>query len=106
MSSSIFDTSVLGMSAQANWLAAISQNVANSSTPGYKDAETEFSALVDQVGGSNTPGLGVATTTLSLNSLQGSVSGASSVTDLAIQGNGYFVVCDTSGASARRAISI
>ena len=95
MSSSIFDTSVLGMQAQANWLAAISQNVANSSTPGYKDAETEFSALVDQLG-ANSPGLGVSTTTTSLNSLQGSIAGASAVTDLAIQGNGYFTVTDAS----------
>ena len=98
MSSSIFDTSVLGMQAQANWLAAISQNVANSSTPGYKDAETEFSALVDQLG-ANSPGLGVSTTTTSLNSLQGSIAGASAVTDLAIQGNGYFTVTDASGAN-------
>jgi flagellar hook protein FlgE len=99
MSSNILNSSVLGMAAQANWLASISQNVANSSTTGYKDAETEFSALVDEIGGTNTPGLGVATSNRSLNSLQGSLSGASSVTDLAIQGNGYFVVSDTSGAS-------
>jgi len=99
MSSTIFDSSVLGMSAQANWLATISQNVANSSTPGYKDAETEFSSLVDQVGGANAPGLGVSTSTLSLNSLQGSITGASAVTDLAIQGNGFFVVTDNSGNS-------
>jgi flagellar hook protein FlgE len=99
MSSNILNSSVLGMSAQANWLATISQNVANSSTPGYKDAETEFSALVDQVSGPNVPGLGVSTSTLSLNSLQGAVSGASAVTDLAVQGNGFFVVSTGPSAS-------
>jgi flagellar hook protein FlgE len=97
MSSTILDSSVLGMQAQANWLAAISQNVANSSTPGYKDAETEFSALVDQLGEANSPGLGVSTSTRSLNSLQGAIAGGSAVTNLAIQGNGYFTVADASG---------
>ena len=35
----------------------------------------------------------------SLNSLQGSVVGTSTTTDLAIQGDGYFVVSDSSGAA-------
>ena len=50
------NSSVMGMNAQTNWLATISQNIANSSTTGYKDAETEFSSLVDQSGAVNCSG--------------------------------------------------
>ena len=39
-------TSVSGMNAQANRLSAVSDNIANSSTTGYKKQETEFSSLV------------------------------------------------------------
>ena len=45
----ILNTSVSGMLADSNWLSSISQNVANANTTGYKNAETEFSTLVDQV---------------------------------------------------------
>jgi flagellar hook protein FlgE len=94
---SIMNSAVLGMSAQEGWLATISQNMANSSATGYKDAETEFSALVDQVGASASPGTGVSTSSLTLAGLQGSIVGTSTPTDLAIQGNGFFVVSDAAG---------
>jgi flagellar hook protein FlgE len=94
---SVMNSAVLGMSAQTNWLSTIAQNVANSSTTGYKDAETEFSALVDQVGAGNAPGLGVTTSSITLASLQGSIVATSTPTDLAIQGGGFFVVSDSAG---------
>ena len=45
-----------------------------------------------------TPVGGVTTSVRALNSLQGSVVGTSTTTDLAVQGDGYFVVSDSSGA--------
>ena len=48
---SMMGTAVSGMLGDTNWLSTISQNVANANTTGYKNVETEFSALVDQVGG-------------------------------------------------------
>jgi flagellar hook protein FlgE len=97
MSGNIMNAAVMGMNAQTSWLATISQNIANSSTTGYKDAETEFSSLVDQSGPGNYSAGGVKTTAMSMNGLQGSVVGTSTVTDLAIQGNGFFVVTDAGG---------
>jgi flagellar hook protein FlgE len=97
MSGNIMNAAVMGMNAQTSWLATISQNIANSSTTGYKDAETEFSSLVNQSGASNYSAGGVATTALSMNGLQGGVVGTSTVTDLAVQGNGFFVVSDAAG---------
>lgn len=95
---SLMGAAVSGMLSDTNWLSTISQNVSNSNTTGYKNVETEFSTLVDQAGGGADSLAGVATSIRALNSLQGSVVGTSTTTDLAIQGEGYFVVSDTSGA--------
>jgi flagellar hook protein FlgE len=94
---SILDSAVSGMLANSNWLSTISQNVANSNSTGYKDVDTEFSALVDQSPGAASTGAGVTTTTRSLNSLQGQIESTSTSTDLAIQGAGFFVVSDANG---------
>ncbi len=94
----ILNTSVSGMLADSNWLSSISQNVANANTTGYKNAETDFSTLVDQVS-TATAGGGVMTTTRNLNTLQGNVVSSSTATNLAVQGSGFFVVSDSSGAT-------
>jgi flagellar hook protein FlgE len=93
----VLNTSVSGMLADSNWLSSISQNVANANTNGYKDLETDFSTVVDQV--SNTaPGGGVTTSLRSLNTVQGSIVSSATATNLAVQGSGFFVVSDASGA--------
>jgi flagellar hook protein FlgE len=94
---SILNTSVSGMLADSNWLSSISQNVANADTTGYKDLETDFSTVVDAV--SNTaPGGGVTTSLRSLNTMQGNIVSSATSTNLAVQGAGFFVVSDSSGA--------
>jgi flagellar hook protein FlgE len=95
---SIMNTSVSGMQANTNWLSTISQNVANANTAGYKTAETEFSTLVNQASNASETMTGVASGVRYLNSLQGAVVGTSSATDLAIQGDGYFIVSDRAGS--------
>src|SRR5271170_6967683 len=94
---SILNTSVSGMLADSNWLSSISQNVANANTTGYKNVETDFSSLVDQISSGDPDFGGVATSQVSLNSLQGNVVSTSTPTDLAIQGAGFFVVSNSSG---------
>ena len=91
---SILNTSVSGMLADSNWLSSISQNVANSNTTGYKNVETDFSSLVDQISSGDPDYGGVATSQVSLNSLQGNIVSTSTATDLAIQGSGFFVVSE------------
>ncbi len=93
----ILNTSVSGMLADSNWLSSISQNVANANTTGYKNQETDFSTIVDAVS-SNTAGGGVTTSLRSLNALQGNIVSSATSTNLAIQGAGFFVVSDSSGA--------
>ena len=93
----ILNTSVSGMLADSNWLSSISQNVANANTTGYKNQETDFSTVVDAVS-STAPGGGVMTSVRSLNTLQGNIVSSATSTNLAVQGSGFFVVSDSSGA--------
>ncbi|WP_026480791.1 flagellar hook protein FlgE [Ahrensia sp. 13_GOM-1096m] len=90
-------TGVSGMEGQANRLAATADNIANSSTTGYKRYETLFSTqVVNQSVGGYASG-GVTTTSRQLVSQQGVLSFTTSTSDLALEGNGFFVVQDQNG---------
>lgn len=90
-------TSVSGMAAQANRLSTVADNIANSSTNGYKRARTDFSTLVIP----NSPGAyasgGVKTSVSYAISQQGTLQYTTSGTDLAVNGNGFFVVQGSNG---------
>lgn len=92
-------TSASGMNAQSNRLGAIADNVANSNTVGYKRASTEFSSIILDSGLSEYQSGSVATQTRYAISEQGSFNYTTSVTDLAVQGNGFFLVSDGNGAA-------
>lgn len=90
-------TGVSGMNAQANKLGTVGDNIANASTTGYKRASTSFSSLVlPSTAGSYASG-GVQSNVRYSISDQGNLSYTTSGTDLAIQGNGFFVVKDAGG---------
>lgn len=92
-------TSVSGLSAQASKLSTVGDNIANASTVGYKKASIEFSSLVlHDHGGKYSPG-GVESDIRYGISQQGALSFTSSQTDLAVSGNGFFVVTDGQGQS-------
>jgi flagellar hook protein FlgE len=91
------NASVTGMNAQSNYLSNIGQNISNSSTVGYKEADTQFSTLVNSAGVGQTQLGGVSTTTRVDAAGQGTIASTSSTTDLAVKGKGYFVVSDSSG---------
>jgi flagellar hook protein FlgE len=91
-------TGVSGMNAQSNRLATVADNIANSSTTGYKRAKTEFSSLIiPSESGSYNSG-GVKTTIRNAISQQGVLQFTSSNSDLAINGQGFFVVQDATGS--------
>jgi flagellar hook protein FlgE len=90
-------TGVSGMNAQANRLSAVADNIGNSGTTGYKRSRTEFSTMVlPATAGSYNSG-GVNSAVQSLVSAQGALAYTTSVTDLAVNGNGFFVVQSASG---------
>lgn len=85
-------TGVSGMNAQANRLSAVADNIANSSTTGYKRATTEFASLVLPSTNGNYASGGVTTSIRNSISQQGDLKFTTSGSDLAISGNGFFVV--------------
>lgn len=93
----VFRTSVSGMNAQANRLSVVSDNIANASTTGYKRNSTEFSSLVIAQGGGEYNSGSVTTQVRQSVSQQGNIAASSSGSDLAIQGDGFFVVQDAAG---------
>jgi flagellar hook protein FlgE len=87
-------TAVSGMNAQANRLSTVGDNIANSSTIGYKRASTAFSSMVlPSTAGSYNSG-GVQTNVRYSIAAQGAISYTTNTTDMAIQGEGFFIVSD------------
>jgi flagellar hook protein FlgE len=84
---------VSGLAAQSNALGMISDNIANVNTIGYKGTTARFSTLVTQAATqtTHTPG-GVMSTPYSFINRQGLLQGSASGTDLAVAGQGFFVV--------------
>lgn len=93
----IMRTGVSGMAAQGSKLGAVSDNIANVNTVGYKRASTEFSSLISEGNHSEYNSGGVETTTRYAISDEGLIMGSTSTTDLAIRGDGFFVVTDAGG---------
>ncbi|MBP0483330.1 flagellar hook protein FlgE [Sagittula salina] len=90
--SSSLNAGVAGLSSNATRLATISDNIANSSTRGYKRVEAEFSAMVTSGStGTYTAG-GVRTTTNRLISEHGALVTTNNATDLAVRGTGFLPV--------------
>lgn len=85
-------TGVSGMNAQSNRLSTVADNIANSSTVGYKKASVQFSSMIlPTTNGAYNSG-GVETDVRYSISSQGTFSYTTSTTDLAINGDGFFIV--------------
>jgi flagellar hook protein FlgE len=95
-----FRTGVLGMNAQATKLAAISNNIANSSTVGFKRADTQFESLVLGTATTSTSALaGVTAVTRFEIARSGQLQSTGTATDIAVDGSGFFVVNERSDDS-------
>lgn len=95
--SAIMRTSASGMEAQSNRLGTVADNIANVNTTGYKRADTEFSSFIP-IRATNEYVSGSVTTNIrNAISEQGVFKSSTSPTDLAINGNGFFVVSDSAG---------
>jgi flagellar hook protein FlgE len=82
-----------GMRANSSALAAISDNIANVNTVGYKRLRNDFTALLNSQNRQTTYNAGgVLSTSSPLMSEQGSTIASSVATHLAVSGNGFFVV--------------
>lgn len=95
---------VSGLRAFQTWLEVISNNVANVNTPGFKSSRAEFADVLAQLlragtdpdsGGISEPsqlGLGTRIVGMTTNFSQGSLLTTGRLGDVAIQGDGFFIV--------------
>jgi flagellar hook protein FlgE len=88
------------LQAQSKALSIISDNLANSSTTGYKAVDTSFSSLIagETTSVTDTTG-GVSASGKQNIDVQGLISSTDTSTDMAIDGNGMFVVSDGLGGA-------
>jgi flagellar hook protein FlgE len=86
-------TAVSGLNAQSFAMQNISGNIANSQTTAYKGIDTSFANLIpgDSVPTRQIAG-GVIANSRATNNVQGTIQSTKSTTDMAINGNGYFIV--------------
>ncbi|HXT12503.1 MAG TPA: flagellar hook-basal body complex protein [Candidatus Angelobacter sp.] len=94
-------TGVSGLQQFQDDLEVIGNNIANVNTTGYKSANMEFADTFSQtIGGSAEGpmqvGSGVMSSTISSDYSQGTINPTGIATNLAISGDGFFVVKDSS----------
>ncbi|SEG12574.1 flagellar hook protein FlgE [Bosea lathyri] len=89
---SALTTAVSGMQAQSYALENISGNIANSRTAGYKRVDTTFADLVPDTALNRQISGSVAAYSQSTNTIQGDLNATRIDTNVAINGDGFFVV--------------
>ncbi|MGA0601204.1 flagellar hook protein FlgE [Caulobacter sp. KR2-114] len=97
---SALNSAVSGLRAQSSALSAISSNIANASTTGYKVEGVTFDSLVSASAATSTSlsssdastGDGVSTSTYRDMTSHGEVTSTTDSTNMAIDGTGFFVV--------------
>ncbi len=94
-----FSAGLSGLNSNAAYLSVIGNNLANINTIGFKASTVSFMDLVSQTvgGASENPmqiGLGVITGSISPVFSQGAIENSREATNVAIQGNGFFIVND------------
>jgi flagellar hook protein FlgE len=106
MSRSLF-TAVSALRNHQAWLDVIGNNIANANTTGYKASSVVFSDVLSQTlnagtapgastGGINPSqiGLGSKLSSITMNFQQGTIQNTNRTTDLAIEGEGFFVLAN------------
>ena len=88
-----------GLVASSKQMDVIANNLANSSTVGFKASSTLFASMMGQglsSSGTLSVGQGVGVVSLPTQFSQGSFENTGNVTDMAIDGEGFFIVNDPS----------
>ncbi len=100
-------SAVSGLSSHQTWLDVAGNNLANLNTPGFKSSSVNFAELLSQtvkaasgpqgsLGGTNPQqlGSGVGVASIPRNMSQGNISSTGQDLDVAIDGEGFFVLSD------------
>src|SRR5262245_50880298 len=102
MIDSVF-TALSGLQGHQRGLSTISNNVANMNTPGFRGSHVDFTDVFSGGGtggqpGESTAGGGLNASRVSLDLRAGEIQQTGRELDLALHGDGYFVVRDKAGA--------
>src|SRR5210317_377679 len=92
-----FRTALSGLNASSSELQVIGNNVANASTTGYKQSRAEFADIfaTSNLGvTANAIGTGVRVSSVSQQFSQGNIGFTDNNLDLAISGQGFFIMND------------
>ena len=91
-----FNTALSGLRASSQDLEITGNNIANASTIGFKQSRGEFGDVYANslTGGSNNIGAGIVMQDVAQQFNQGSISFTENSLDLAINGEGFFIVSD------------
>ncbi|MCH2533325.1 MAG: flagellar hook protein FlgE [Bdellovibrionales bacterium] len=99
-------TGVSGLAAQGEALGVIGDNIANANTTGFKSSRAEFQDIISKslkgILGGNQIGRGTKIGAVNPILTQGNIDATQKETDLAISGDGYFVLRGTDGESFTR----
>ena len=99
-------TGVSGLSAHGEALGVTADNISNAGTTGFKASRAEFQDIISKnlkgINGGNQIGRGVKIGAVNPILNQGNVDSTEKVTDLAISGDGYFVLKGTDGQTFTR----
>lgn len=99
-----FKIGLSGLNAAQQDLQVVSNNIANTNTVGFKGSRAEFSDVyASSVAGGNSQAAGVQVANISQQFAQGSITYTENALDMAINGQGFFVVSDKGELSYSRA---
>jgi len=98
MAGSSLTVTETGLQGVETAMQAVSDNLANAQTTGFHSESADFATLLGEFVAGNALGGGVTTTGITRDLSEGAITQTNSPTDMAIQGNGYFVLSDASGA--------
>jgi flagellar hook protein FlgE len=96
----VLNSGVSGMNAQSNRLGVVADNIQNQNTVGYKRGSTQFSSILTDSGSGSYDSGSVTTVVRHDIGSKSNMTATTSASDVAISGNGFFVVKDAGGKTA------
>jgi len=89
-----FSTALSGLQAASTALQVVGDNLANLNTQGFKTTDISFEDEINTASSSLQIGSGVGTSSTARSFTQGNIQTTNQPLDLAIQGNGFFIIQD------------
>lgn len=100
----VFNTALTGIAAASSELNVVGNNIANANTMGFKASRSQFIDIYTATSGGNpVKGSGVKLSEVKQLHSQGNIAFTNSDLDLAISGEGYFMLSGTDGMTYSRA---